>query len=231
MRVTKARSSGGSFWQVPMDCSDDKGLYGVYVGLTSSFVTRRGFDAVEEALWAVGQATGRLILQAVVSEYETDVNAAMTNAMANWGNGQYKCMVKAESLVAEVGMYPNVILINPSEGYDIGILDYFIREDYARAARGIPASLHSMGSLFGRIPIIRSRDVTSGKITVAQAEKSVVIGIIDGGLGIDNYSDVREGMVGAGAHIQFDSASGKDAEGPGGATKPTPKAWAVATSA
>ncbi|MCK5642642.1 MAG: hypothetical protein KAJ19_17675, partial [Gammaproteobacteria bacterium] len=230
VRGTKPRASGGSFWEVECNCANEKNLYGLDVGISKSFVSRRGFDAVEEVLWGVGQSAGRLILQGIVTKLLADVDSALTDTLANWGAGHYKALVKMESLIATYGMTPSVALVNPGEGYDIAILDYFIREDYSRAAKGIPASLHSVGSLFGRLPIYRSRDMTAASMILAAAEKACVVGVLEP-LSIDSYDDVREGMEGAIAHLQFDVKSGKDAHGPSGATKPTAKSWAVCTSA
>lgn len=233
VRGTAARASGGSFWMVELDCSDDKGLEAVDVGLSSAFVKRRGFDAVEEALISVGQAAGRLVLQAIVAKYLADVSTSspdMTDTLANWGADQYKSLVKMESLIAKNGMSPDVCLINPDEGYDMGIVDYFIRQDYSLAARGIPRDLHTIGSLYGRVPILRHRDVTAASMIMANSMKSMVVGIIDD-LSISDYDDVRKGMVGAICSIQFDVKSAADAKGPAGSTNPCKGAWAVCTSA
>ena len=237
-RGTGAKSSGGSFWMVELDCSDDKGLYGVDVGLSSAFVKRRGFDAVEEALISVGQSAGRLVLQAIVAKYLADVSTSgpdMTDTLANYGDlgaltdNHYAALVKMESLIAKNGMTPTICLVNPDEGADIASYDYFVSQDYSLAARGIPKNLHSVGSLFGRIPILRHRDVTAASMIMAAAYKACVVGIMDD-LAIDDYDDVRKGMVGSVCSIQFDVKTGADAKGPKGATNPTAGAWATCTS-
>lgn len=239
VRGTAARSSGGSFWMVELDCSDDKGLEAVDVGLSAAFVKRRGFDAVEEALISVGQAAGRLVLQAINAKYLADVSTSapdMTDTLANWGDpggltdDHYGALVTMEGLIAKNGMSPDIVLVNPDEGTDIAATDYFISQDYSLAARGIPKDLHTIGSLFGRIPILRHRDVTAASMIMAASAKSMVVGIIDD-LSISDYDDVRKGMVGAVCSIQFDVKSGADAKGPAGATSPVIGAWAVCTEA
>ena len=229
-RGAAVQEGGGSFWHVELDCSDDDGLYAADVPLSKSFVKRRGFDAVEQALACMGQAAGRLILQAIRTELLADVDSTMTDTMANYGNGHYKALVKMESLIATVGMSPNIALINPAEGYDVGISDYFIRESYYNAARGIPVDLHSIGSLFGRIPILRHRDITAASMIMGRSDAMAFVGIMED-ITIEDYDDVRHGMLGSVVSLQFDVASGKDATGPTGATNPIAKSWAVTTSA
>jgi len=153
----------------------------------------------------------------------------MTDTLANYGADFYKALVKMESLIAANGMSPNIVLVNPAESYDIGISDYYIKQDYALAARGIPRELHSIGSLYGRIPIFRHRDITATNMIMANAEKSMVVGIMDG-LSIKDYDDVRKGMLGAICSIQFDVKSAADAKGPAGATNPCLGAWSLTSS-
>lgn len=234
-RGSRPRASGGSFWQVPLDCSGNKGLYGINVGLDAKFVETKGFDAVERALYCVGQSAGRLVFQAIITKYLADVATTMTKALATWdprasGDDHYGALVGMEAGLAGEGFYPNGILVNPTEGGDLGVLDVFIRQDYSDAARGIPRDRHSIGNLYGRIPILRHRDVTTAYMIMAEIEKSMIVGLWDD-LSIKDYEDVREGMEGAVCYIQFDVKSGKDAKGPKGATKPTAKAWAICTGA
>jgi len=228
---TAPRASGGSFWAAELDCSLDKGLYAFRVGLTKNWIRDNGFDKLEESLRAAGQAMGRQLIQATITKYLADVDATMTNTLANWGNAHYHNLVKMESLIADVGMSPTIALVNPDEGYDVGVSDYFISQDYERAARGIPRDLHAVGNLYGRIPIIRHRDVTAASMIMAAAEKAMVIGLMDEGIKIEDFDDVQQGMEGAVVSLQYCIKSGKDAAGPKDATKPTAKSWAVTTSA
>jgi len=226
---TKARASGGAFWAVKLDCSQSAGLYGASIDFTKNDLKAGGYPKMEEALFCAGQSVGRLILQAINAELLADVNAAMTNTMANWGNDHYKSSVKMESLIAAQGITPEVEFVNPTEGYDMGILDYFIRDDYARAAGGIPKSGHLVGSLYGRLPIYRHRDITTASM-IMLSKKAIAVGIYQD-VTIEDYEDVREGLSGAVVSVQFDVKSAYHAEGPSGATSPLTKAWAVTTAA
>jgi len=228
---TKARSMGGAIWAWKFDCSQSKGLHAADINFTKNDLRAGGFGKMEDALWCAGQSIGRHVLQAVVSELTTDVNAAMTDTLANWGAGHYKALVKMESLLAKVGMSgKTVALVNPDEGYDIGISDYFINQHYIGAAKGIPEDLHTIGDLYGRIPIYRHRDMTAASMIMALFGKAVGVGLYQD-IQIDDYEDVREGIEGAIASIQFDVKSGKDVEGPKDATSPIAKSWAVCTVA
>jgi len=227
---TKPRSSGGAFFALKFDCSNHQGHYAADVGFTKNDLKAGGFDKMEEALWCSGQAAGRFLLKKVVVELLTDVNSGMTDTLANWGNGAYKALNKMEGLIAKQGMSAGLALVNPAEGTDIANSDYFIHADYGEAARGIPKDLHSIGSLYGRIPILRHRDVTENSMIMLTPGKSVGIGLYQD-IQVESYEDIREGLEGAVVSFQFDVKSGKDAEGPSGATSPVAKSWAVCTSA
>jgi len=229
-RGVKPQASGGSIWSVKFDCSQGAGLYALDVGFDKDQLKQGGFDGMEEALWAVGQAAGRKLLAAIVSEYTTDVDSNMTDTLANWGNAAYDSLVKMESLVAAQGMTPDVALVNPAEGYLVGTSDKFIRDDYRYAGKGIPSGVHILGSLFGRIPIYRHRDITENSMIMAAKGKSVFVGMYQD-LQVENYNNVQEGLEGAVVSLQYDVKSGNDAEGPKDATSPLAKAWCVCTSA
>ena len=51
-----------------------------------------------------------------------------TDTMANYCNTHYKSLCKMESLITDVGMSPDIVLINPDEDNQVGISDYFINE-------------------------------------------------------------------------------------------------------
>jgi hypothetical protein len=227
---TRPRSSGGSFWATKLDCSQSAGLYATDIGFTKNDLRAGGIAKLEEALFCAGQAVGRLILQKINAKLLADKDAAMTDTLANWGNDHYKALAKMESLIAAQGMTPDVVLVNPTESYDIAVLDYFIRDDYSKVAGTFPRDIHSIGSLYGRIPINRHRDITTQSMIMLSSKKSIAIGLYRD-ITIDNYDDVREGLEGAIVSIQLDVKSGKDAEGPFGATNPVTKSWAVCTSA
>jgi len=226
---TKARQSGGSFWSVKLDCSQSAGLYATDIGFTRNDLKAGGYAKMEEALFCAGQAIGRLILQKINTKLLADVNAAMTDTLANWGANHYKALKMMESLIQAQGMKPDVALVNPTEGYDLGILDYFIRADYVAAGRATQGDLHSVGFLHNTLPIFQHRDITTASM-IMLAKKAITVGIYRD-VTIENYEDVREGLEGAIASVQFDVKSGKDAEGPKDATSPLIKSWAVTTVA
>lgn len=230
-RGTKPRGSGGSFWDVELDCSKEQGLYAVDASMNARWVRAQDYAAMEAALWCIGQQAGRLVMQAIVSGYLTDVASAMTQALSGWDSGSdhYKALGAMEAELAAQGMYPDVVMCNPDEGWDLGKLAQLQRYDYERVFTGVPDQ-HAVGALYGRIPVIRHEDVTAASIIMAASQKALVIGFYDD-LTIEDYVDIREGMRGSIAYIHFDEKNGGDAMGPAGATMPTEKAWAVCTSA
>lgn len=233
---TKPRSSGGSFWGVELDTSVQKNLYAMDLNISRNWIRDNPASKLESALRAAGQAVGRFLIQKIVAKYIADKDASMTDTLANWGDlgaltdNHYAALVKMESLIADEGMNPDIILVNPAEGAELASYDYFVSQDYERVAKAIPQSLHSVGMLYGKIPIIRHRDVTAASMIMADAHKSMVLGIRED-IKIEDYESIREGLQGAIVSVQYDIKSGKDAAGPSGATKPTDKAWAVCTSA
>jgi hypothetical protein len=233
---TRPRSSGGSFFGFEFDCRMDKGLYAFEVGLTSNQIRDAGYDALEEALVAAGQAVGRHLVKAIAVKYIADVDTDMSKALATWdprasGDDVYGAMVGMEAGLANLGFNADLILVNPTEGADCAVLDTFIRDDYRYVAKGIPEGIHSIGALYGRIPIVRHRDITATNVIMAETRKAMALGIMEGGPKIENFKSIEDGMQGAVVSVQYELKSGKNAAGPKGATKPTDMAWAVCTGA
>jgi hypothetical protein len=221
------RFGGGVFDRVKLDCSGGRGIYKMDLGFEHWWKKSNGYGAIEEALWAAGNAIFKDIITKVMADLEADVNAAMTNAVANWGNSHYKALVKADSLIRAEGMTgPFSVLISPAEVYDLMILDYFIQQDYARTASALPKESALIGVLFGSTPIFAHRGVTAAKMTMVSNQKSSVVGFYEP-LTIVDYEDVRQGMEGSVLRVQYDYKNGSDAE----MTKPTQKSWAIATGA
>jgi hypothetical protein len=226
---SKVRKSGGLFDSVELDCSNQNGLRIVDVSMDKSWIKQNKWGAVEAAIESAGQAMTDEVINAIMSKYEADVDSSMTDTVANWGNSHYKALVKAVSLIAAAQMPTEVALINPAEVYDLLILDYFVHGNYAQLAakQAYDFGRGLCGFLFpnGGIPIYFHPKVTAASMTIA-AKRAVVCGIYTP-LTIDNYDDIRAGEEGGIVSIQFDVKSGKDAK----LTKPTKKAWAVATGA
>ena len=233
---TKPRSSGGSFWGFEFDCRADKGLWAFEVGLTRNQIRDAGYDALDEALVAAGQAVGRHLIDVIDAKYIADVDASMSQALAAWdprteGDDHYGAVVGMEAALAKLGFNADLILVNPDEGADCGVLDYFIRDDYRYVAKGIPSGIHTVGALYSRIPIVRHREITATNMIMAESQKAMALGLMEGGVKIENFESIEDGMEGAIVSIQYELKSGKDAAGPKGATKPTHKAWALCTGA
>jgi hypothetical protein len=224
------QSAGGVFDRVKLDCSNQKGLYKTDVNLDKTWLRDNGWDAMEEALWAAGQAVYMDVATKVLADIIADVSTAtpdMTDTVANWGASHYKALVKMDSLLRAQGFTgPFAVIINPSEVYDIMILDYFIHQDYAKAALGVPRTGALIGYLFGVTPIYCHRGQTTAYMTMLTVGKSAVLGRRMP-LQMEGYDDVREGLEGSVLAIQYDFKNGSDAE----LTKPTKGSWAVAASA
>ena len=221
------RSGGGVFDRVKLDCSSGKGVYKMDLGFEKWWKKSNSYGAMEEALWAAGNAIMRDVITKVIVDLETDVGTGMYNALANWGNDHYKALIKADSVIEAKGMRPDFVVVNPSEIYDILILDTFINTDTARAATGAPPRDGSMlGSLFGRIPIYSHRGATTAVMTMGVKDKAAIVGFYQP-LTIEDYNDPREGLEGSVLSIQYDYKNGSDAE----MTKGTQYAWAKVTGA
>ena len=233
---TKPRSSGGSFFGFEFDCRDDNGLFAFEVGLTANQIRDAGYSALDEALVAAGQAIGRHLIDVIDAKYIADVHEDMSQALAAWDpraadDDHYGALVGMEAGLADLGFNADLILVNPVEGADCGVLDHFIRDDYRYVAKGIPSGIHTVGALYGRIPIVRHRKITTTYMIMAETQKAMALGLMEGGVKISNFESIEEGMEGAVVSVQYELKSGKDAAGPKGATKPTDKAWALCTGA
>lgn len=223
----KAQESGGHIDTIELDCSNKKGLYRVKIALDKTWIRDAQWNMLEDAIRAAGYQMQDAIMAAIVAEYEGDVDSNMTDTVANWGNSHYKSLMKAISLVQAEQMYPDIVLINPTEVYDLGIEDYFIHAQYTTSGMKAAPTRGLFGYIYNNnIPIYVHYKVTSGKMTVADSQKAVVLGIRQE-LTIENFNDIINGEEGAVLTMQFDVKSGKDAS----KLKPTKKAWAVVTSA
>lgn len=170
-----ARSMGGVFDRVKLDCSSGKGLYKGDLGFEDWWLKSNKYGAIEEALWAGGNAVYRDIITKVIVDLETDKHATMTNALANWGNNHYKTLMKMETLIEAEGMRPDFALVNPTEKYDILILDVFIDADYKEAATGgLPRVGSQFGMLHGVVPLYSHRGVTTASMTMGCRGKSAI---------------------------------------------------------
>ena len=229
----KVESMGGRVDRVKLDCSVDRGLYKGALDLPSTIrnlkSTARKAGLIEEMLWAAGNAAMKSVVTTVAADLIADVDSTMTNSVANWGNDHYKALVKADALISkQTGLAgADFILINPDEKYDIGILDYFIKQEYQQAGRGIPpADPTVVGSLYGRIPIISHRGCTAATMVIGIKSMAEVVGIYQD-FKVEEYSDVREGLQGSILSMQYDYKNGSNAE----LDKPTLYSWATVTSA
>jgi hypothetical protein len=225
------QEAGGYFDRIELDCSAQRGLYRVKVPVDKTNIRDFGFPIVEESLTAAGQSLADQILQSIIDKYETDVDAGNTDTVANWGNNHYKALVKGVSLIAKnARSYADVILINPDEVYDILILDQFVHANYTALAakQALNTQMGLAGYLFpnGGIPIYFHPNVTAAKMTIAASQKAVFVGMRQD-ITIENFNDIINGQEGGIVSAQWDTKSGKNAS----KTKPTAKAWAVATSA
>jgi len=225
----KPRTAGGYYDHVELDCSQENGLYRVEIAMDKTWIRDAQWSAIEDALENAGKAMYDQVLSTIMAKYEADVDSTMTDTVANWGGSHYKALVKGVSLISSQRMRATSVFIHPDELYDLMILDYFVHSNYSeRAAKGdIDWEEGLAGYLFpNKIPIYFTPSVTAAKMTIAAANKAVVLGIRQG-LTIENFNDVVGGQEGGVITMQWDVKSGKDAK----KTKPTLKSWAVATAA
>ena len=221
------RTMGGVFDRVKLDCSTGKGLYKADLGFEDWWKKSNGYGAMEEALWAAGNAIMKDIIGKVIVDLETDKHSTMTNTLANWGNNHYKTLAKMHSLIRAQGMHPDFAVVNPDEEYDVMITGNFIDQDYSRVAQARPASqFGAIGYLYGYLPIFSHRGATAASMTMGCKGKSAIVGFYQP-LTIEEYVDPREGLFGSVLSVQYDYKNGSNAE----MTKGTQKSWAVATSA
>lgn len=234
-RGVQARTTGGGFDRVELDCSEDRGLYRVDLNMSRTWLRDNGPGKLNEALNAAGQQLSLQLSKDIMAKYETDVDASMTDTVTNWGGSataHYEALIKGGSLIRKLGMQPRAVMINSDEENDLLRSDKFISQLYERAALALPLpeTQGVIGYIYGRMcPVISTPAVTAAKMTIAAIDKAVIMGVRQD-VQIDNYTDIRQGLEGAVISFQADLKSGKDAKGVS-ANKPTKKSWAVVSGA
>jgi len=221
--------AGGMFPSVTLNCANQRGLYKTNVDLSRTWIKDHGFGAVEEAVFAAGQAVYYDMASKVFTDLIADKDSTMTNTVANWGNNHYKSLVKGDALIRATGDFRNrVVVINPDEIYDIMTTDVFIHQDYARVANGAPVNGALVGYLYGYIPIYAHRAMTAASMLVLTKGISSIVGMRQA-VQFEGYQDVRKGLEGTLISLQYDYKNGYDALP--STHKPTAKSWALITGA
>jgi hypothetical protein len=196
---TKARYAGGKFGSVSLDCSEDKGLHRVVLGIKKTWIKDSKWNAIQEAVTVAGAA----MYKHVASDLCTKLGSA-AGGTESFDTDLYKTIVKAISTNKSAGFPPDAILINPAQEATLMAMDKFISVEMLGRV-GKLAEKGEIGYFYGNIPVY-STSVCGANPIVYSTQKGVVMGLRQD-LQIEDYDDPIEGLEGAVLTMRFDLAT------------------------
>jgi hypothetical protein len=196
----KARYTGGKFGSVALDCSEDRGLHKVVLGVKKTWISDQKWNSIQEATTVCGGA----MYKHVASDLATKLAAAALGT-ETFDTDLYKTGVKGISTVRKAGFNPDAMLTNPDQEAIFMAMDKFI--DITMLGKvGLLAEQGVIGNFYGTIPVY-STAVCGANPIVYNRSKGVVIGLRQD-LALEDYDDPIAGLEGAVLSMRFDLATG-----------------------
>ena len=196
---SKGRYAGGKFGSVALDCSEDRGLHKVVLGIKKTWIKDNKWNSVQEATTVAGAA----MYKHVASDVATKLGAAAGGTEA-FDTDLYKTGVKAIATNRKAGYNPDRMLTNPDQEAVFMAMDKFISiEQLGRVGRLAEEGV--IGNFYGTIPVYSSGVVGANPI-VYTAAKGVVCGLRQD-LQIEDYDDPIQSLEGAVLTMRFDLAT------------------------
>jgi len=195
----KGRYAGGKFGSVALDCSEDRGLHKLILGIKKTWIKDNKWNSVQEATTVAGAA----MYKHAASDVATKLAAAAGGTEA-FDTDLYKTGVKAISYNRKAGFNPDAMLTNPDQEAIFMAMDKFISiEQLGRVGRLAEEGV--IGNFYGTIPVYSSGVVGANPIVYTRA-KSVVCGLRQD-LQIEDYDDPIQSLEGAVLTMRFDLAT------------------------
>lgn len=195
---SKKRYGGGKFGSVSLDCSEDKGLHTLVIGIKKTWIKDNMWNAVQEATTVAGAAMYKKVATDVCTELAAD--AAGTETFAT---DLYQTIVAAISTNRAAGYQPDIVLLAPAQEKMLMVLDKFL--DINMLGRvGKLAEQGVIGNFFGTIPCFSSSVCGANPLVFTQ-KKGEVFGLRQD-LQIEEYDDPIEGLEGAVLTMRYDIA-------------------------
>jgi hypothetical protein len=195
----KGRYTGGKFGSVALDCSEDRGLHKVVLGIKKTWIKDSKWNSVQEATTVAGAA----MYKHVASDIATKLAAAALGT-ETFDTDLYKTGVKAIATNRKAGYNATAMLTNPDQEATFMAMDKFISiEMLGRVGRLAEEGV--IGNFYGTIPVY-STAVCGANPIVYTAAKGVVLGLRQD-LQIEDYDDPIQSLEGAVLTMRFDLAT------------------------
>jgi hypothetical protein len=196
----KGRYTGGKFGSVALDCSEDRGLHKIILGIKKTWIKDSKWNSVQEATTVAGSA----MYKHVASDLCTKLAAAAAGT-ETFDTDLYKTAVKGIATNRKAGYNTDGILLNPDQEATFMAMDKFISiEMLGRVGRLAEEGV--IGNFYGTIPVYSTSVCGANPIVYTRA-KGVVVGLRQD-IQIEDYDDPIQGLEGAVLTMRFDLATG-----------------------
>jgi hypothetical protein len=195
----KGRYAGGKFGSVALDCSEDRGLHKVILGIKKTWIKDNKWNSIQEATTVAGAAA----YKHVATDIATKLLASIGGTEA-FDTDLYKTIVKAIATNRKAGFNPDAVLVNPDQEATLMAMDKFISiEMLGRVGRLAEEGV--IGNFYGTIPVY-STSVCGANPLVYTRAKGVVAGLRQD-IQIEDYDDPIQSLEGAVLTMRFDLAA------------------------
>ena len=195
----KGRYAGGKFGSVSLDCSEDKGMHKVILGIKKTWISDNKWNSIQEATTVAGSAMYKHVATDIAVKLLASIGGTET-----FDTDLYKTIVKAISTNRKAGFNPDAILVNPDQEATLMAMDKFISIDFLGRV-GRLAEEGVIGNFYGTIPVY-STSVCGANPLVYTRAKGVVCGLRQD-IQIEDYDDPIQSLEGAVLTMRFDLAA------------------------
>lgn len=192
----KGRYAGGKFGSVSFDCSEDKGLHKVILGIKKTWISDQKWNSIQEATTVAGGAAYKHVASDLAAKL-----AAAAGGTEAFATDLYNTAVKGISTIRKAGFNVDAMLINPDQEAVFMAMDKFISiESLGRVGRLAEEGV--IGNFYGTIPVYSTAVCGANPIVYSRA-KGVPLGLRQD-LAIEEYNDPIQGLDGAVLTMRFD---------------------------
>ena len=195
----KGRYTGGKFGSVALDCSEDRGLHKIILGIKKTWIKDSKWNSVQEATTVAGGAMYKHTAADIAAKLLASIGGTET-----FDTDLYKTIVKAIATLRKAGYNPDAILVNPDQEATLMAMDKFISiEMLGRIGRLAEEGV--IGNFYGTIPVYSTAVCGANPLVYARA-KGVVAGLRQD-IQIEDYDDPIQSLEGAVLTMRFDLAA------------------------
>ena len=195
----KGRYTGGKFGSVALDCSEDRGLHKIILGIKKTWIKDSKWNSVQEATTVAGGAFYKHVATDIAVKLLASIGGTET-----FDTDIYKTIAKAISSQRKIGLNPDSIIMNPDQEATLMVMDKFISIEFLGRV-GRLAEEGVIGNFYGTIPVY-STSVCGANPLVYTRAKGVVAGLRQD-IQIEDYDDPIQGLEGAVLTMRFDLAA------------------------